>query len=80
MAFGITGIHGMDQTFAAEEIGNGEFGVAIRQGGDTIVMIRLRDPSPASAEALAAALGEQASAVLTPSVVQAMLEGAMTEV
>lgn len=80
MAFGITGIHSMDQTFVAEEVGTGEFGVAIRQGGDVIVMIRLRDPSQASASELATLLSQQASAVLTPSVIQAMLEGSMTEV
>ncbi|MBX9932496.1 MAG: hypothetical protein K2Y56_13300 [Methylobacterium sp.] len=45
MTFGITGIHGMNQTFGAEEVAPGEFGVAVRQGGDEIVMIRLREPS-----------------------------------
>ncbi len=80
MAFGITGIHGTDQHFTAEEVAPSEFAVAIRQGGDVIVMIRLRAPSQANAQELATTLGEKASSVLTPSVVQAMLEGTMTEV
>ncbi|TXM60963.1 hypothetical protein [Methylobacterium sp. WL120] len=80
MAFGITGIHGMDQHFMAEEVAPGEFGVAIRQGGDAIVSIRLRDPSLANAQDLATLLGQRASAIITPSVVQAMLEGTMTEI
>lgn len=80
MTFGITGIHGLEQTFASEEITPGEFGVSIRQGEGTIVTIRLRSPSEANAQELATLLGERVSAVLTPSVVQAMLEGTMTEV
>ena len=80
MTFGITGIHGLEQTFAAEEIAPGEFGVSIRQGEGAIVTIRLRSPSEANAQELATLLGDRVSAVLTPSVVQAMLEGTMTEV
>ena len=79
MAFGITGIHGMDQTFGAKEVAPGEFGVAVRQGDDEIVMIRLREPSEAGATELAAILSERVGSVLTPSVVQAMLEGSLTE-
>ena len=80
MTFGITGIHGLEQTFAPEEIAPGEFGVSIRQGEGVIVTIRLRSPSEANAQELATLLGQTVSAVLTPSVVQAMLEGTMTEV
>ncbi|KAB1071629.1 hypothetical protein [Methylobacterium planeticum] len=78
MSFGVTGLHGLEQTFAAEVIAEGEFGVSVRQGGDQIVLIRLRDGSEANARALAALLAEKASAVMTPSVVQAMLDEAIT--
>ncbi|KAB1077898.1 hypothetical protein [Methylobacterium soli] len=77
MSFGVTGLHGLEQQFAAETIADGEFGVSVRQGGDQIVLIRLRDGSEANARALADLLAEKASAVMTPSVVQAMLDEAI---
>jgi hypothetical protein len=77
MSLGVTGLHGLEQQFAAEAIAEGEFGVSVRQGGDQIVLIRLRDGSEANARALAALLSEKASAVMTPSVIQAMLDEAI---
>ncbi|WP_336487761.1 hypothetical protein [Methylobacterium nigriterrae] len=79
MILGVTGLHGLEQLFVAEPIAPGEFGVAVRQGGDQIVLIRLRDGSEADARELAALLTRRVRAVMTPSVVQAMLEEAMAE-
>jgi hypothetical protein len=79
MTFGITGVHGLDQVFGSKEVAPGEFGVTIRQGGDEIILIRLRNPSEAQAQELAAILAERVSSVLTPSVVQAMLEGTIAQ-
>ena len=79
MTFGITGVHGLDQAFGIKEVAPEEFGVTVRQGGDEIILIRLRDPSEVQAQELAAILTERVSSVLTPSVVQAMLEGTITQ-
>ncbi len=76
MSFGITGIHSLEQHFTAEKAGEG-YVVSIRQGGAEIVLLKLHDPSEASAQALVEALSRSVAAVYTPSVVQAIFEDAI---
>ena len=76
MSFGITGIHSLEQRFAVEKAGE-SYVVSIRQGDAEIVLLKLRDPSEASARALVEALSHSVAAVYTPSVVQAIFDDAI---